>query len=529
MVAPPPAPLPAKAISFSPPERAALHTAWSAAAPLPPEAAPPPAKAAALPATGSPSASKGPPAVAGEAHFAALQADPEEPVMLPSATLAAEINRFVDDLQETWSYTGVVAFMVFALLKQLRVFVWYGSQREDIIARYAPWASTQILAAAPFEAIACRLTVSDAGVVSHHIVEDPREVNHWVACVDQGGRHGDGASRHGDGAEADDEETLTFQAVYLSFDRIVTWTVCDGDCGLDVLCLMGGLSRCRLQRDSLRTELSAFVVKHAGNRALISILFQLVEVTEHLGMFELAAAGAELVVDDAHHGDGEAPRPIRARDFTEEEMCAVIWKCKLNKASPEYLQILMRALPEWCIQSAVQDYKAREPEPTPVKSKPPFLTSRDTLLSKRLLAGQHFTEWCTAHFPPSTTIGGHQGLLKMGVPRGWFRAYAKAHWKELQLNHGCKGKHAPRYKRIYKLYQQAAQLYATNGSRVVEEAVVEDDVVVPSAVAEKTGNEKYRYHTARKGAMYSKNILPFQRDYKRRRIAGKGGGQRIRQ
>ena len=57
--------------------------------------------------------------------------------------------------------------------------------------------------------------------------------------------------------------------------------------------------------------------------------------------------------------------------------------------------------------------------------------------------------------------------------------------------------------------------------------MVEDDVVVPSAVAEKTGNEKYRYHTARKGAMYSKNILPFQRDYKMRRIAGRG--QRIRQ
>ena len=214
--------------------------------------------------------------MAGEAHFAALEADPEEPVMLPNATLVAEINRFADDLQETGSYTGVAAFMVFALLKQLRVFVWYGSQREDIIAKYAPWGSTQIPTAAPFEAIACRLTVSDAGVVSHHIVEDPREVNHWVACVDQGGRHGDGA-------EADDEETLTFQAMYLSFNRIVTWTVCDGDCGLDVLCLMGGLSRCRLQRDSLRTELSAFLVKHAGNRALSSVLLQLVEVKEQLG------------------------------------------------------------------------------------------------------------------------------------------------------------------------------------------------------------------------------------------------------
>ena len=195
-----------------------------------------------------------------------------------------------------------------------------------------------------------------------------------------------------------------------------------------------------------------------------------------MGLFELAAAGAELVVDDAHHGDGGAPRPIRARDFTEEELCAVRWKCKFNTASPEMLQTLMRALPEWCIQGAVQDYKAREPEPTPVKSKPPFLTSRDHLLSKRLLAGQHFTEWCTAHLPQSTAINGHQESLKKGVlPKDWFRAYAKAHAKGLHLANGCKGEDRPRYKRIYKLYQPAAKLYVTSGSTVVEEAVVKDD------------------------------------------------------
>ena len=59
--------------------------------------------------------------------------------------------------------------------------------------------------------------------------------------------------------------------------------------------------------------------------------------------------------------------------------------------------------------------------------------------------------------------------------------------------------------------------------------MVEDDVVVPSAVAEKTRNDKYRYHTARKGTMYYKNILPFQRDYKMRRIVcvcvGGGGNE----
>ena len=74
--------------------------------------------------------------------------------------------------------------------------------------------------------------------------------------------------------------------------------------------------------------------------------------------------------------------------------------------------------------------------------------------------------------------------------------------RPIRKNYSCAmvaKEHAARYKTLYKLYKQAAKLYATNGSRVVEEAVVEHDVVVPSAVAEKTANDKYRYHTARKG------------------------------
>ena len=102
----------------------------------------------------------------------------------------------------------------------------------------------------------------------------------------------------------------------------------------------------------------------------------------------------------------------------------------------------------------------------------------------------------------------------------------KAHPNSLQLRHGCNGKHAARYKPIYKLYKQAAKLYATNGSRVVEEAVVSksnDDVVLPFAVAENTGRETYPYHTPRKGAMYYKPIPPFQRDCNMRRSIGGGG------
>ena len=61
------------------------------------------------------------------------------------------------------------------------------------------------------------------------------------------------------------------------------------------------MRRCRLQRDSLRIELSAFVVKRAGSRSLIHIMWPLGEVREYYGSFELAAAGTELLADDASH------------------------------------------------------------------------------------------------------------------------------------------------------------------------------------------------------------------------------------
>lgn len=68
------------------------------------------------------------------------------------------------------------------------------------------------------------------------------------------------------------------------------------------------------------------------------------------------------------------------------------------------------------------------------------------------------------------------------------------------------------------MYKYAAQLYIANGPAVAESAVVEDDV--QSEVAEKTGNEKHRSHTAGKGAMYYKSILPCQRDCNIRMMVG---------
>ena len=131
-----------------------------------------------------------------------------------------------------------------------------------------------------------------------HTVENYHEVNHWMACISA-----NTGMRHGDGEVLRDEETPTFESVHLSLDRIVVPTVTDGDCGVDVQSIMLGVPRTRRFRDLLRTELCDFTIRHVGARALIACLFAVGDLSDHIGFFELAAAGAQMLVNDPQHGD----------------------------------------------------------------------------------------------------------------------------------------------------------------------------------------------------------------------------------
>ena len=248
------------------------------------------------------------------------------------------------------------------------MFVWYGLRREDIVGKYAPWAKAFITDDALVEAIACNIATCDqTGAVSLRIVEDARSTNHWVACMRIGQRHGDNHEE----MEADDA-TMTFEAIYLSLGRVVIKTIADGDCGLNVMTLILGRRRLKEIRNSLRLELCAYALKHAGNRAFIAGLFSLGETSEHLGLFELEAAGAKLfevepstsdICSAGRHGDGE----ITPRVYSVEEVRAMTWKRRLHKFSPEGVRNVLRGLPEWCIQEAVTEYNNRDALTPPKK------------------------------------------------------------------------------------------------------------------------------------------------------------------
>ena len=93
------------------------------------------------------------------------------------------------------------------------------------------------------------------------------------------------------------EEELEFHAMYLSMHVNIIDTCRDGDCGLDVMCLMQGQPRGIVSRQAIRGDLAAFVHKHRENKALLHMLKGLGELTglEDLGEMDLSADAARLM------------------------------------------------------------------------------------------------------------------------------------------------------------------------------------------------------------------------------------------
>ena len=76
-----------------------------------------------------------------ETHTMVMVDDPDDAVVVGEtndADLAKQVAAFIEGLQGTYAYIGVSAFLLLALSRRLRLFVWYGLRRVDIVQEYAP-------------------------------------------------------------------------------------------------------------------------------------------------------------------------------------------------------------------------------------------------------------------------------------------------------------------------------------------------------------------------------------------------------
>ena len=132
---------------------------------------------------------------------------------------------------------GYAALAVFAILKRCRPFIWEGAARIDIVKEFAPlhteWCHTEC----QVDGVWCFMAPRDAG----HAVPKPvskhcplGKCQHFLACIPIQG------CKTYEGVEA--TEDMEAEEYYDRLGMSIFGTVCDGDCGPDLMLTM--LSTC---------------------------------------------------------------------------------------------------------------------------------------------------------------------------------------------------------------------------------------------------------------------------------------------
>ena len=330
---PPPLPPPAVVADVPPPVRATLMPLQS----------PPPCP----PAETSPLLAK---AIVEPLAVAGAESDDDETMLgdIVNAKVAVEMNKFITEFTKGGKSVGIAAFLIFALKYRKRVRIWYGLQCQDLLDAYIPWAASTITDKALCDAVGC--TLADKGEL-RSIEEGAEKTNHWVAALPSAvpapSLGEDGPVPGLDGGET--EVTRTFHAQYLSFSLTVTATTTDGNCAFDVMCMMLDWDRTEQNRKLLRSELSVFALKHIGNRAFVAMLSKVGEVNMHLGLFELESAGMSLLEDGVQVTLPDCPQPTVGAakpEFTDDEIQALRWKCRIPKEPVEFVIDMLMRLPQ---------------------------------------------------------------------------------------------------------------------------------------------------------------------------------------
>ena len=372
---------------------------------------------------------------------------------LPAAPVSdlGFVLKVAREIRREGAYVGQSAFLLLALMKNMRVYTWEGEVRVDLVSLYAPWALERCVHEPVVDAIFCTLDRHpETGERVHFHVSDEtllNTCNHWVA----------GLRSEVPGEERDVRDptdyTITAEEFYQERCVALLDTEADGNCGPDVMCMMCGVERTPQWRSALRKEVSDFLFKNAENPLFQESLRCCQEGPEEpesdgdrsdkpghssRGHGDGGAGDAEGSrgrgvgegndggsgdagrsnggeddggSGDAKHGSrgcGDAGRGNAERgsrgcgdgddgqiDAAAEELAAVRWACNVQRVDDETVRSICQSLPRSCVQEQVEKYKehlSTREEGQKTKSEKP-LSARmyaSTLLSCRFAAAQSF-------------------------------------------------------------------------------------------------------------------------------------------
>ena len=249
-----------------------------------------------------------------------------------------------------------------------------------------------------------------------------------------------------------------------------------------------------------------------------------------MGLYELEASATELFQSDScRHGDGGggALATGPARSLTEEEVNAVIWKCRYPIHAHDRAVLVLRALPDDIIATIVAQYNMRRHDP-PAPATVAYLRHRDVNVKGRRAAVATFLSFCEEKFG-ALSEPVMERLRNGDIPRGWFAAFTKASHPAGRAGLFCRN----RYTSLFKIYKRALRAYYAGPPLALPD---ESAVADPSTTTNGLGGDgvlanvqtphtaRFKYRTPRVGQKYKRTRMNRQRPFERRRGLGLSGG-----
>ena len=259
------------------------------------------------------------------------------------------------DTRTPKAWIGYIAFVLFALLKQCRLRVWEGANKFCFIEHFAPWAKNMCPKECAYAAIPCAFRTNPSGVAKCVQISDETplsKTSHYVAGIDI-------PSAPLTAVAAATLDSSAFAAFYKALGVHYLPTVCDGDCGLDVMCLIMGAERSLHERTSLRVELSDYLLQRLHLLWMIDILSVTCELESEdvmLARSDEIQVGQEL--DAFETAVAAIARDDELEPVSEEAMDAMRWASKIEDDCS--VLELMRSLPIQVVQEQIRLWNARE-------------------------------------------------------------------------------------------------------------------------------------------------------------------------
>ena len=302
------------------------------------------------------------------------------------ARVHAAVLSLVRELRRPKSYVGYIAFILFGLCNKCQPCAWEGGNFINLLGVYAPWA-IEISRKCVITAIPCALDPKSGGIVECvpiSVSAPLSKVSHYVAGMaipPQTGRDG--------------EET--FEAYYARLGVATMPTVCDGDCGLDVMNKMLGLPDSFATRKQLRDEISDYLLDRIGELWMLEILVAAQELDNK--DVKLSSSHAFPSEPPAQETAVAAPTATAEEEgdheqVTEETLSAMRWASKLGESAN--VLALIRSLPAPIVEEQVMLYRKRDD--TAIAAVKPadqkVAIGRNLNHHQRMVVAQRFHKFC---------------------------------------------------------------------------------------------------------------------------------------